>query len=344
MHGNFVLGFIMGILAGLFNGIFLLPMRYTRKWAWENTWLIFVIVSTLLFPWIAAWVAVPHLLAIFRACGWTALMAGLIAGSVWGVAQVLYGLGCGMVGIAIGSAVISCAAIISGTVGPMLVYSPGDLLTRAALWLLVAVVLIVSGVYFYSKAGSRKEKETAGKEIQIVSGSLRTGLAICLTSGVLGTAFVYGGKSSTAILAAAKASGASSLFAFYAAYLVTFNAGAVPGAVYSLYKLGRNKTMGNFLGGGSFLWNLALATSMAVLWYGAILLYGMSSEEMGGMGPSIAFALFSGGTILFANLFGWLAGEWKGASRKTIRGFIQGMALIVLAVLIIAFGVTTAAG
>jgi hypothetical protein len=43
--------------------------------------------------------------------------------------------------------------------------------------------------------------------------------------------------------------------------------------------------------------------------------------------------------VLFANLFGWLAGEWKGASRPTIRGFVIGMALVVAAILVIAFGV-----
>ena len=31
--GGFALGVLMGLLAGLLNGIFLLPMRYTRKWA-----------------------------------------------------------------------------------------------------------------------------------------------------------------------------------------------------------------------------------------------------------------------------------------------------------------------
>jgi hypothetical protein len=66
----------------------------------------------------------------------------------------------------------------------------------------------------------------------------------------------------------------------------------------------------------------------------------MASEELGKMGASIAFALFSSGTILFANLFGWLAGEWKGASRQTIRGFIKGMLFIVAAICIIAFGMS----
>src|SRR5579862_5714768 len=104
--GSFAGGLIMGLLAGLLNGIFLLPMRYTKKWAWENTWLFFTILSCVLFPWIAAWSAIPHLSSVLRSVPFTAFVPGVLAGLVWGVGQVMYGLGCGMVGIAVGSATI----------------------------------------------------------------------------------------------------------------------------------------------------------------------------------------------------------------------------------------------
>jgi L-rhamnose-H+ transport protein len=339
--GSFALGILMGLLAGLVNGIFLLPMRYTKKWAWENVWMFFSILSTVVFPWIAAWVAVPHLATVFRSVPLSAFLPGLLAGLVWGVAQVMYGLSCGMVGIAIGSAVISCTSIISGILGPMIVYAPSKLFSSASLVLLVATLLIMTGVYMYGKAGARKERETAGAEAkQLVGGSFRVGLTMCLICGVLGTAFVYGGKSSTTLLEAARSTGAPPMLAFYVAYVVTFNAGAVPGVLYSLFKLRQNKTGGNFLTSGAFLWNLGMATAMALLWYSGLLLYGMASEQLGKIGASVAFALFASGTILFANLFGWLAGEWKGASRETIKGFVKGMVFIVAAICIIAFGIS----
>jgi len=337
--GGCAVGILMGLLCGLLNGIFLLPMRYVKNWAWENVWLLFTILSTGLFPWIAAWIAVPHVAHVFRSVPLAAFVPGVLAGLVWGIAQVMYGLSCGMVGIAIGSAVISCTAIISGTMGPLIVYAPSKLFSSSSLVLLVATCLIVAGIYMYGKAGTIKERETAGtSQKQIVAGSFRLGLVLCLICGVLGTAFVYGGKSSTGLLEAAKAAGAPPLLAFYVAFVVTFNAGAVPGILFSLYKLIKNKTSRNFARSGAFLWNLVMATAMGLLWYSALLLYGMASGELGKLGASVAFALFSSGTILFANLFGWLAGEWKGASRKTIQGFIKGMVFIVGAILIIAFG------
>jgi L-rhamnose-H+ transport protein len=306
--GNFALGILFGVTAGLVNGVFLLPMRYTRKWAWENTWLIFTVFSTFLFPWIAALMVVPHLLDVLRSSPVSDLIPGLVAGSVWGIAQVLYGLGCGMVGIAIGSAVIGCTAILAGTLGPMLVYAPGELLSLSSLVLLLGAALIVLGIASYGTAGARREKETAGAETrQVVKGSFRTGLIVCLVSGVVGTAFIYGGKSSTGLLEHARSAGAAPMFAFYAAYLVTFNAGMIPGMIYALYKLNRNHTGSNYFGSGASLWNLAMAAAMALFWYGGLLCYGMSSEQMGRMGASIAFALFSSGTILSAN-FLWMVG------------------------------------
>jgi L-rhamnose-H+ transport protein len=253
----------------------------------------------------------------------------------------MYGLGCGMVGIAIGSAIIGCTSIMAGTLGPLLVYAPAKLFSSASLILFAATVLIVAGIYMYGKAGAIKEREAGGSQTQVVKGAFRTGLVICLVCGVLGTAFVYGGKSSAALLASAKALGAPPLLAFYAAFVVTFNVGAIPGILFAIYKLRKNRTTGNFSERDVFWWNIGIAASMGLLWYSALLLYGMASEEMGNLGPSLAFALFSSGTVLFANLFGWLAGEWKGASRATIRGFLLGMTCIVGAIFLIAFGIHT---
>lgn len=343
MLGNFGVGFLCGVLAGLVNGIFLLPMRYTRKWAWENTWLVFTLVSTGVLPCLAAIIVVPHLTSILRQSPVSFFLPGVIAGLMWGLAQVMYGLGVGILGVAVGSAVISTTSTISGVFGPLLVYAPGKLFSSGTLILFLALLLIIAGIFQYGRAGSRRQKELAGRvgPQQILSGNFQTGFLICLVCGVVGTAFIYGGKSSAGLVQAAKAAGAIPGFAFYVAYMVTFNSGLVPGVIYSFYKMKVNHTGRAFRAGGCFIWNTALTFIMALLWYSGILMYGISSEKMGRLGPSIAFVLFGGGTILFANLFGWLAGEWKGSSRQTVRGFLTGMGLLVAAIALVAFGMPT---
>lgn len=83
MFGNFAIGLACGIFAGLVNGIFLLPMRYSRKWAWENLWLFFTLFSTGLFPCLFALIAVPHLSAILRQSPFVFFLPGLITGLLW---------------------------------------------------------------------------------------------------------------------------------------------------------------------------------------------------------------------------------------------------------------------
>lgn len=340
MSPNFAIGILFGIYAGLVNGIFLLPMRFIRTWEWENTWVFFTLFSTGILPWLAAFVAVPDLASIIRTSPISYFLPAICAGLVWGVAQVMYGLGVAILGIAIGSAVISCTSTMAGVIGPILVYAPDRLFTSASFVLLFAVALILCGIYHYARAGLRKEKEIAGKEAvkQVVHGSFRAGLSISLITGVLGTVFIYGGKSSGGLIHAAKAAGASGSTAFYIAYAVTFSSGMLPGLLYAFYKLYRNRTFSHFSIDRMCVRNLALSALMAALWYSGIIMYGMSSEKMGTLGPSIAFVLFGGGTILFSNLFGWITGEWKGASYSTIRGFLAGMTFLIFAIVAVAFG------
>ncbi len=35
-----ILGLGLLVLAGGMNGSFTLPMKFTQRWAWENTWLV----------------------------------------------------------------------------------------------------------------------------------------------------------------------------------------------------------------------------------------------------------------------------------------------------------------
>lgn len=341
MQSIFLGGVAIAIVAGFFNGAFVLPLRYARTWGWENTWLVFSCFALILLPWLAAFAFVPHLQSLLQRAPFTYFVPGLIAGFFWGISLVLYGLGLDMVGIAVGNAVVASMSTIAGTIGPLIVYAPDKLLSSTGLVLIAAIVLIVSGIYTYGKAGTRKERETAGLQALAsrVRGGFRAGLTICLITGPLGTVFIYGIGSSTGLLRATEAAGTKPLFAGCLAMAVTFSVGFIPNLAYCLYKLGRNRTFESFTASGNFLRNSSLAFSMAAMWFFGLLLYGAAAVKMGRLGPSIGFGLFVSGTVLFANLLGWRAGEWRGASSSTIRDFLKGMILVVIAIFVIAFGI-----
>ena len=46
-----VCGIALTLLAGLSSGCCMLPMKFARRWQWENIWLVFSIVSLFILPW-----------------------------------------------------------------------------------------------------------------------------------------------------------------------------------------------------------------------------------------------------------------------------------------------------
>lgn len=68
MGEHFSLGMGIILISGIFNGAFPLPMKLTRGWKWENTWLAFSIAAVLVLPWILAALFVPHLAEVLPAC------------------------------------------------------------------------------------------------------------------------------------------------------------------------------------------------------------------------------------------------------------------------------------
>jgi len=341
MSSEFLGGVLVAVAAGFANGAFALPLRYARNWEWENTWLVFSCFGLILLPWTAAFALVPHLSTLLRDAPFAYFLPGVIAGIFWGLSFVLYGMGLDKVGIAIGNAVVASMSTIAGTIGPLIVYAPDKLLTSTSLVLIVAIALIVSGICTYAKAGKQKERETAGQQAsaQRLPGSFRTGLIICLITGPLGTVFIYGIGSSTSLLRATEVAGTARVFVGCVAMALTFSVGFLANLCYCLYKMQRNRTFARFATLANWPRNSLLAFFMAAMWFAGLLAYGAAAVKMGRLGPSVGFGLFVSGTVLFANFLGWRAGEWKGASSSTVRGFLKGMTQIVIAIFIIALGV-----
>ena len=67
---------------------------------------------------------------------------------------------------------------------------------------------------------------------------------------------------------------------------------------------------------------------MGILWIGGIALFGMATANLGKLGPSIGWAIYSAVCIFTANILGILTGEWKGARRKTILVMTAGLVVL----------------
>ena len=81
--------------------------------------------------------------------------------------------------------------------------------------------------------------------------------------------------------------------------------------------------------------DLFWALLMAVIWIMATYSYGLSTRFLGILGTSTGYIMYVAFTMFFANLFGWMAGEWRSAPPQATRLLWLGMVLLLTAVTVL---------
>lgn len=333
MNEGLWIGLGFTVVAGLCAGNCMLPMKFARRWQWENLWLIFTVVSLILIPWALAITLVRDLGAVYAGVGLAGMVAPLLFGAGWGVAQVLFGLSVARLGLALGYAIIIGLGAMLGTLVPLFVQHREVIATPRGLLVLTGVAVMLAGIAVTSWAGRQREKAGGGGATG--STSYPVALALAILCGVLAPMLNYSFAFGQHIAAAAVELGTSPGNASYAVWPIGLAGGFVPNILYSIYLLNRNRTWGRFAeapGEGS------LAGVMGLLWVGSISLYGMGAVYLGELGTSAGWGLFQIFMILTANGSGMVTGEWKGTPRSYVRVFVAGLALLALATVIIAMG------
>lgn len=339
MTEHFWQGMAIIFFSGACNGSFALPMKYARRWRWENTWLVFAALSLMILPWVLAAGFVPRLMEVYREVSGRALFYPLLFGFVWGVAMTTYGVCIDMVGIALAIAVVAGLSCLFGSLIPLLVFNPADLVRPRGLLLLVSMPILFLGLILYSKAGRRRESEQASPQSAFggATAGFKTGLAICIFTGIIGPSFNIGFAFSGDIMRHSLALGASPLTSTYAVWSLVLGAGFIPNLFYCLFLLLRHRGWSLFLDSG-WVKETLLAVAMTLVWFTGIVSYGIGATLVGKYGTSVGFALFIAATILSSNLVGIVTGEWKNTSQGTTKLLVCAGAATLASVLVLNLG------
>ena len=325
-------GPLLLVLAGAMNGSFTLPMKFTSKWAWENTWLVWSIYALMIFPPVLAWLTVPALGEVYTQAGAGPIAIAAGCGAGWGVAQVFFGLAVDAVGIALAFSIVLGLSAAVGALVPLFQGSGPTPASAKGSAIIAGVALVIVGVLICAKAG--RAREAALGQGPKGKPRMSTGLLFCTLSG-LGAAMVafglqYGGD----ITRIAEQHGAAPLWSNNATWLPVMWGGAIPNLVYCLYLISRNKTANRFgMTGTGGYW--LLAAVMALFWFGSTLMYGVSSNSLGIV---VAWPTFMSLIVITAMICGVLTGEWKGSGSRPVRVMYGGLAILVLSIVVLAFG------
>lgn len=328
-----VAGMFLLVIAGIMNGSFTLPMKFTRQWAWENTWFVWTIWALVIFPPAMTLLTVPHLHRVYAAVPAMVIVTVATCGAGWGISQVFFGLAVDSVGIALAFSIILGISAAVGGLFPLVRDHPGQIFTSAGFDVLGGVALVILGVGICAKAG-RKREAALGQAVDPNKASMMRGLIYCIISGV-GSALVnIGFTSGPQLVGAAEQSGAATQWAPNAVWLPLMLAGGIPNLVYCIYLLRKHRTANQFSRRGTASYYL-LAGLMGVFWFASTLLYGISAGKMGALGTVVGWPLFMSLIVITASIWGVLTGEWRGTGRRPLQIMYSGVAMLILAIIVL---------
>jgi L-rhamnose-H+ transport protein len=290
----------------------MLPLKFSRKWGWENTWLIFSLVSLIVLPWTLALSLVHHLFLAYTQLTPSQFAVPLLFGAGWGVAQVLFGISIQRLGLALAYAIVVGLGTLLGTLVPLFVQHRAQVGRILLIQVLAGIVIMLVGISFSAWAGQIREQ---GQEVIAATrpvGRYRAAVFVAVLCGILAPMLNYSFAFGQDIAVAAVRLGNPAIRAAYAVWPIGLAGGLLPNIGYSLYLLRRNRTAVLFRSiSPDGFW----AISMAILWMGAFALYGMSATFLGRFGTSIGWGLFQIFMIMTATLSGVFTGEWRCAPR-----------------------------
>jgi L-rhamnose-H+ transport protein len=316
---SFWVGIVLILIAGVMAGDCMLPLKFNRRWRWENTWLIFSCASLVVLPWALALVFVNHLFQAYNSLTASQFAVPVLFGAGWGIAQVLFGISIQRLGLALAYAIVVGLGTLLGTLIPLFVQHRAQIDEKLLLEVLAGIAVMLIGIALSAWAGQIREQHEEAVADQRPVRRYRTAVFMAVLCGILAPMLNYSFAFGQDIALAAVRLGNPEVRAAYAVWPIGLAGGFLPNLGYSVYLLRRNRT------GALFQFKLPdmfWAILMAALWMGAFALYGMSATYLGQFGTSIGWGLFQIFMIMAATLSGVFTGEWRFASRfaRTLLG------------------------
>jgi len=329
-----VIGFGAIAVAGVISGSFTLPMKFTRSWAWENTWLVWTLLALVLLPTGMAVANLPHIGEVYARVDPRLLATIVTLGVFWGVTQVLFGLAVDAIGMALAFAIVPGVSAALGSLIPLVRFHHERLLRADGVSVMVGVALIAVGVTLCASAGWHRSVDQAAVRIEPKRRYV-SGLALALSSGLgasmLNIGLAFGGP----LLESAQQMGADAPWAPNAVWLPIMLGGAIPNTIYCIHRLRTNRTGARFVDSGTAAcWLYALV--MAAFWFGSISLYGVAVGRLGNWGTVVGWPVFTSVLVVTASISGIATGEWRDAGRRSLELQCGGVAVLVAAVFVLA--------
>jgi L-rhamnose-H+ transport protein len=340
-----VVGMALLLAGAICGGCFGLPSKFAGKdTPWETLWGPFFLFVTVLIPVLIFPLIADGLFATCAQAGVAGVLAPVLFGFLWGLGSMSLGLSFAFIGLSLAYAINYGAQIAFGGMGPFLIHHSDQLFTLHGGVISAGVCVCLGGVVVCGRAAMLRESSQRANAPPAAGAApgpgqpMLTGLIMALVSGILcacyGIAASFGGTVTE--VSTTQFGNAGWRAAFVVCALILWG-GSLSACGYCIFKLFRNRTWGTFVKPGIGR-VLAVALVMALLHDGAILLFGVGASKLGALGFAVGYAVFMSFAIIVGNVNGFLTGEWKGASRRSVGWLAAGILVLVGGVSALATG------
>ena len=351
-----ILGVIFHFIGGFASGSFYMPYKKVKGWSWESFWITGGLFSWLIVPPLAAYLTIPGFMDIIRGASSQVIGTTFLMGLLWGIGGLTYGLGVRYLGVSLGSSIILGLCSVFGALVPSIYYyfSPkegkdtiADLFgTSWGRMVMIGLLLCVIGIIICGKAGSMKDKDLGGTNVD-ASGSeykVKLGLIVAVISGVLSACFSFGieagasmGEVANNVWKVANPGQGEFLFKNNVIFVVILWGGLTTNFIWCMILNARNKSFGDYTNKKTpLIKNYIFCALAGTTWFLQFFFYGMGESKLGNGASS--WILHMSFIILVANMWGIISKEWNGVSKKTKTTIIIGILTIILSVLVVGYG------
>ena len=332
---NLRLGLALAVLGGVMAGVYAIPLKFTKKWEWQHSWLIYSVVGLVIFPWALTCVFTVNLGELLSGSAWV-LICGF--GLAWGVGNVLWGMGLVRLGLALGGSLMMGIVSGMGSLVPLIVLQPEALHTRKGFFVIMGNAVLIAGAVLCSRAGDvRARLQSGGTETTgPTSNSFPLSLLIAILAGSLSAMLNFSFAFSSNIQAHAVDLGTPASLATLSVWALALSAGFLVNLAYCSWKIGCSGWSRYLQTGTLSHWISTIL--MGLTWFGGVTLYGIGASTMGPSGAVIGWPVFIGMTLVASSVAGLATGEWRGTSSRCIRLLLSGIAVIIGSMVVIARG------
>jgi L-rhamnose-H+ transport protein len=257
--------------------------------------------------------------SVFSDIPFSLLAVPIFCGVLWGISAIGFSKGITLIGMSMVYGISMGISTVTGSVVPMIMNHTAPQ-GKSAVIFIIGLTLILIGVAVITKAGIMRDGARKGSRI---------GIFLAMLSG-LGSGAMNVGFSS---VGAEKIGKAFSEYGYVSAaissgkWLPVLAGGCIVGILFCVAEALRKKNIHTIAESGSVK-RCIILFFVSIVWFAALLLYGLSSDMLGSLGTTAGWILFNALALVISSAWGLKTGEWKGKAEAKKWLFAGNLTLI----------------